>query len=139
MFNKIKKSGYLLVIITNQTWVGMWYYTKKDVEMINKKIQQLLWFNFDWIYACYHHTEIWCNCRKPKTWLVEQAVNELNIDISNSWFIWDKEKDILLGKKIGCKWTILFSENNHNVCCLIKPDFIVDSWQKICKLILNYS
>jgi len=109
---KLKELGYLLVIITNQTWVGAWFYTKEDAIAVNKKIEELLWFKFDWIYSCYHHPNAGCNCRKPNIWNILQASKDLNIDISRSYLVWDKEKDVLAGIKAGCKLNFLISSDD---------------------------
>lgn len=120
---KFKKDGYLLVVITNQTWVGAWYYTKELAEKVNRKIEELLWFKFDGIYSCYDKPGKNNKCRKPKTFMVEKACRELNIDIKQSYFIWDKKKDILTWKNAWCKWTCLLTWN-YEFDKNIKPDFV---------------
>jgi len=131
---KLKKMGYLLVVITNQTGVGFWYYTKQQAEAVNDKIQELLWFKFDAIYSCYHHYDDKCDCRKPWTKNVEKAIKDLNIDVSQSYFIWDKEKDIKTGKNTWCKWTVLISDKK-NIEFETKPDFIVKNILEFANLI----
>lgn len=129
----LKEKWYFLIVITNQTGVGTWYYTKEQAEAVNKKIQELLWFNFDWIYSCYHHPNDNCACRKPWTALVEQAIKDFNIDIKKSWFVWDKEKDVLTWKNIWCrtayvgKWVIQ-----------AKPDIVANDLMDFVNKIENY-
>jgi len=132
--NKIKNLWYKLIIITNQTWVWMWYYTKQQVEEVNKEIEKQLWFNFDKIYACYHHPDENCECRKPKTKNIEQAIQDFNINVKKSYFIWDKEKDIQAWKKIWCKWTILVWNNNIKKFNF-KPDFIIKDFSELLDII----
>ncbi len=65
----------------------------------------------DAIYYCPHWNnnnpkiknqfQISCNCRKPKTGLIEQALTEWDITLNNSYFIGDRASDIELGKKMG--------------------------------------
>jgi len=126
---KLKNLWYLLIIVTNQTWVWAWYYTKQQAEDVNRKIQELIWFNFDGIYSCYHHPDANCDCRKPKTWLFEQALKDFDIDIENSFMIWDKCKDIEAWKKMWLK-TILFW-SKENFC---NADYSCDNWQDIMKI-----
>ena len=118
---KLKSMGFLLIVITNQTWVGAGYYTKELAENINKKIQDLLWFKFDAIYSCYHQPDEWCNCRKPATWNIEKAIKDFNIDVKQSYFVWDKEKDILAWKKAWCKATFLISDFEMNT----EADYVI--------------
>ena len=97
---KVKDKGYLLIVVTNQTWVGAWYYAKEQAEQVNEKIQELLLFKFDGIYSCYYHPDANCDCRKPKIWLFKQVMKKFAIDIENSFMIWDKCKDIQAEKKM---------------------------------------
>jgi len=133
----LKKMWYKLIIITNQTGVGAWYYTQQQAESINNKIEEFLWFKFDKIYSCYHHPDDNCNCRKPKTKNVEQAIKDFDIDVKESYFIWDKEKDIKTWKNILCKWTILISDKKE-VDFASQPDYIVTSILQFANILENY-
>lgn len=42
-------------------------------------------------------------CRKPKLGMYEQAVKEFDIDISNSWAIGDKIRDLAICERTGCR------------------------------------
>lgn len=64
----------------------------------------------DGVYYCPHHaTEgtppylLDCNCRKPKTGMIEKASEDLDIDIENSYVIGDRTSDLELGFRAGCK------------------------------------
>jgi len=131
---KLKSMGYLLIVITNQTWVGAGYYTKELAESINDKIQTLLWFKFDAIYSCYHYPDpnCSCGCRKPATWNVEKAIKDFNIDVKQSYFVWDKEKDILTWKKVWCKATFLIWESTNTEANYVVKNFkqVVDILEK---------
>jgi len=104
---KLKKLWYKLIVITNQTWVWAWFYTKQEAEAINNKIEELLWFKFDGIYSCYHHPDDNCSCRKPNIANIEKAIKDFNIDVKQSYFVWDKEKDVLAWKNAWCKANFL--------------------------------
>jgi D-glycero-D-manno-heptose 1,7-bisphosphate phosphatase len=49
---------------------------------------------------CCHHPNLNCTCRKPNIGLFQQAIKDFNIDITNSWMIGDKQKDMIAGKKV---------------------------------------
>ena len=46
-----------------------------------------------------------CNCRKPKTGLIEEALKELKetVDTNRMYVVGDKFSDIYMGNKAGCK------------------------------------
>lgn len=128
--HKLKNKWYLLIVTTNQTWVGAWFYTKQQAEAVNNKIEEILWFKFDKIYSCYHHPDEWCICRKPATWMLEQAQKDFDIDFTNSYFVWDSEKDIIAWNKVWCK-TIYVWKNKIKE----KYGFFTNSFEKIAEFI----
>ena len=54
------------------------------------------------ILFCPHANEDNCECRKPKTGLLEKAEAKLGISLGDC-FIGDKESDLLAAKKHGCR------------------------------------
>ena len=113
---ELQELDYKLIIVTNQAGIGRGYYTKEDYHDFQLKLRQELNKQGIFIteeYFCPHHPEKGigeykknCNCRKPKTGMLEQASNDFNIDLTQSWLIGDKPGDIQAGNSAGCK-TIL--------------------------------
>ncbi len=131
---QLKKFWYKLIVITNQTWVWAWYYTQEQAEEVNNEIEKQLWFTFDKIYSCYHHPDENCSCRKPKIKNVQQAIEYFNIDVEQSYFVWDNEKDIQTWKNIWCKKTILIWDKNIENFT-VKPNFVVKIFSEILEII----
>lgn len=104
---QIKKTGYLIVLITNQGGVAKGEYTESDVKKVHAYMQenlQLFDADFDAIYYCPHHDSIEaCECRKPKPGMIFQAVKDLSIQISQSYLIGDSIRDIEAGVAAGLK------------------------------------
>jgi len=50
-------------------------------------------------YYCKHAPEDKCECRKPNTKLIQQAIKDHTIDVSKSYFVGDKSTDIMAGRK----------------------------------------
>ena len=138
ILRRFKTEGYLLVIITNQAWIDKWYYTENDFWLFMEELENQLNIKFDGIYFCPYHPDYSgeSQCRKPNNGMLLQAQKDLNIDLNNSFMIWDNEKDIIAGKKSWCK-TILYNSNNINfIEFKVKPDFVANNWQEIEKFIL---
>lgn len=136
----MKEKGYLLVIITNQSGIGRGYYTEADFESLTQWMDWSLadrGVDIDGIYFCPHHPEkgqgqykIDCECRKPKTGMLDSAMKELDIDPKLSFLVGDKESDISAGKKAGLKANYLVktgkvvSEQGQNVADEVMNDLL---------------
>lgn len=120
----LKSLWYLLILVTNQSWIWRWYYSLKDCKKFNDALQRQLWIKFDWIYICPHTPEDNCECRKPKTKLLEDAINDFDLDINQCYFIWDKDSDAQTWINIWCK-TVLIKNNQYQ--CNIWPDYTTTS------------
>ena len=130
--NKLKNLWYKLIIITNQSWIWRWYYTLDDCDKFNKELERQLWLKFDWIYTCPHSPDDNCECRKPKTLLIEKAIKKFNLDIYKCFFVWDKESDIQTGINAGCK-TVLINDSQYE--CNLIPDYRVNTLNELAKII----
>lgn len=106
---KFQDMGYRIIIISNQPGIGLGYYSEEDFYRVNR-IMLTAFSNgsirVDKIYFCPHSKSERCSCRKPNQALIERAKNELNVDISQSFFIGDKTSDMETGKRAGMR-TIL--------------------------------
>lgn len=130
----LKKMWFLLVVITNQTWIWAWYYTKEQLKNVNNEIQRQMWFKFDGIYACTLPPKPDNPCRKPNPKMVFQASKDLNIDISKSYFVWDKSKDVQTWQNAKCLGTCLVSWN-YQPDETVKPDFVVNNLLEFAKIV----
>ena len=102
----LKDAGFLVVVITNQSAVNRGIVTPEMINQIHNSIQNHLkkYGTFlDGFYYCPHIPNENCNCRKPKSGLLEKAILELNIDLNSSWMIGDSDSDIEAADSIGCK------------------------------------
>ncbi|KYJ86314.1 D-glycero-beta-D-manno-heptose 1,7-bisphosphate 7-phosphatase [Sulfurovum riftiae] len=91
------KTGYLIFIVTNQSGIGRGYYSEEDfsrlTQWMKKKFQEN-GIQIEGIYYCPHAPDANCNCRKPKTGMIEEALKSYPLDLSASWVIGDKQSDI---------------------------------------------
>lgn len=109
---ELKDNGFKIIVITNQSGIARGYFTEKDLADIHDKMKkEFEKFNveLDGIYYCPHHPDDGCNCRKPKTGLLDKAIKEHDIDVTKSFMVGDKIIDIVAGKKEGLK-TVLITE-----------------------------
>jgi len=124
--NKLKKLNFLCILITNQPDVFRGKISKKTVVKMNSYIKKKI--KLDDMFVCYHDNEHNCNCRKPKPGLLVKASKKWKIDLNKSFMIGDRWKDILAGKKVGCK--TIFINNNYKNDKKVKADFTFKSLLK---------
>jgi D-glycero-D-manno-heptose 1,7-bisphosphate phosphatase len=105
------EKGYLLIVVTNQSGVAKNLYTQEDVEVVHSFLTNELTksnIKLSEIYYCIHHPDVSkCICRKPDSLFVEKALARFNIDPDLSYFIGDKERDILAAEKAGVKGILI--------------------------------
>ncbi|WP_196603703.1 D-glycero-alpha-D-manno-heptose-1,7-bisphosphate 7-phosphatase [Pectinatus haikarae] len=99
---------YKVIVITNQAGIAKGYFTAEDVNKLHKHINEELnkiGAHIDAFYMCPHHPDYTgvCNCRKPKTGMIERAIKEFNINVSQSILYGDKPWDIECGLRCGIK------------------------------------
>lgn len=104
--------GVKVFVITNQSGVARGLLSEEMLAAIHHRLLDLLKSHgarVDGIYYCPHHPEygsppynIVCNCRKPKTGMLLQAVREHDINLQNSFVIGDRCIDMQAGVSAGC-------------------------------------
>lgn len=107
---KLKEMGYLLVLVTNQSGIARGYFSEKQFLQLTEWMDWSLaeqGVELDGIYYCPHHPDGKgeynenCDCRKPKSGMLLQAIEELKIDPAQSVMVGDKVDDLKAG--IGAK------------------------------------
>lgn len=97
--NLLIANNYLPVVISNQPDVARKNIDLSAVQSINDFIGRETGIsNF---YVCPHDDSDSCKCRKPKPGLIEIAARELDIDLSKSFLVGDRWRDIEAGQALG--------------------------------------
>ncbi len=99
--SEMRKMGFKIFVITNQSGIARGYFELQDLENINKKLIELLYEKktfVDKIYFCPHIDENNCECRKPKIGMLKKAEREFGIDLKKSFVIGDRFVDINAGQ-----------------------------------------
>ena len=132
---RLKKAGFLLVVVTNQPDVGRGTMRRVDVDAVHSHLFGLL--PLDRIEVCCHAGEKYgeqCDCRKPKPGMLLRAAAALQIDRSTSYMVGDRWRDIDCAHDAGCK--SIFIERNYSETLRLPPDFIVQSFAQAVEIIL---
>lgn len=132
--NLLKENGYLLVIVTNQPDVATGKQLRETVEKMHQIIKKNL--PIDLIKVCYETDSPNCLCYKPKPGMLIEASKEMNIDLSQSYMIGDRWRDIGAGQNAGCKRSILI-ERGYQEKNPYKADFICKNLLKAANFVVS--
>lgn len=113
--NRLRGSGYALVVVTNQSVIGRGMLTEEGLDAIHCEMHRKLSEGGAKVDAVYHcplapqqsdqriveHPD-----RKPGPGMLLRAARELDLDLSQSWMIGDMISDLLAGRNAGVKGTI---------------------------------
>jgi D-glycero-D-manno-heptose 1,7-bisphosphate phosphatase len=130
---KLHDANYLLVVVTNQPDVARGTSKREDIELMNAFLSSQL--PIDDFKTCYHDNADECNCRKPLPGALMEAAQEHDIDLSKSFMVGDRWRDIEAGASAGCKTFFInyrYAEQKPDA-----PDFIVSSLLEAKKIILG--
>lgn len=115
--------GYRLVVITNQAGIGRGYYTEEDFQRLTTWMLSQLkeeGILIDKVYYCPFHPTRGIGkyrkeseCRKPAPGMIMQAAEELDLDVSRSVLVGDKESDIEAGRRANVKTTVLLKSPRY--------------------------
>jgi D-glycero-D-manno-heptose 1,7-bisphosphate phosphatase len=107
--------------------------SRDTVEVINASLASQL--PIDEFKTCYHDSLDKCICRKPLPGALFEAAKIHSIDLSNSFMVGDRWRDIAAGASAGCKTFFInyhYAEQKPDA-----PDFIVSSLMDVEKIILG--
>ena len=107
-------SGYLIIIVTNQSGISRGYYSEEDFAILSQWMVEhfkVLGVSITHIYHCPHHESIdgVCECRKPEPGMFLEAQKEYDLDMAMSVMIGDNERDIEAALRAGVGMNILLS------------------------------
>ena len=120
-------------MITNQPDVARGISKREDIELINAFLSSQL--PIDDFKSCYHDSGDKCSCRKPLPGALLEAAKVHNIDLSKSFMVGDRWRDVEAGTSAGCKTFFInygYAEKPPD-----SPDFIVESLLEAKKIILG--
>jgi histidinol-phosphate phosphatase family protein len=101
-----RDAGFALVVTSNQSGIGRGRVTPAQVEAIHARIRSDLspyGADLDAMYYCPHLPEADCACRKPRPGLLQQAADQLGLDLAHSVGIGDAPRDVLAAHAAGAR------------------------------------
>jgi D-glycero-D-manno-heptose 1,7-bisphosphate phosphatase len=117
----LRQAGFAIVIVTNQPDVARGDQRRSVVEAMNELVHDAL--KPDRIEVCYHDEADGCGCRKPAPGMLLAAAAELALDLSASFMVGDRWRDIDAGHRAGCR--TIFVDRGYPERQPAAPDAVV--------------
>jgi D-glycero-D-manno-heptose 1,7-bisphosphate phosphatase len=137
---QLAAAGFVLVVATNQPDVGRGDQAQDVVESMHTRLRELV-PEITHIEVCYapgqgrEHPEDYR--RKPAPGMLTDAARKLGLDLSRSWMIGDRWRDIDCGQRAGVR--TVFIDFGYAEELRAAPDFKVQTFDQAAAVILNAS
>lgn len=135
---ELQKAGFLLFIITNQSGIGRGYYTIQDFNILTSWMLEQFkkeGIAISQVEFCPHSPDEICECRKPKTGMIDAILKNFSIDLENSWLIGDKDADIQCAKSANIKNAIQVKSGHSFDESKSQANFVCESIADCAKII----
>lgn len=150
---RLNDAEFRTVLVTNQPVIARGEVTTRGLATLHAKLETELARAggfLDAIYYCPHHPDggypgeiaelkIACDCRKPRTGMIDRAARELNIDLGESWMIGDTTRDIETARRAGLRSILVRTGEGgrDGRYAGVVPDFVADDIAGAVSLILE--
>ena len=129
----LHQAGFVLIVATNQPDVGHGLVSKEMIERMHERLRLLL--PIDDIQVCYSTEAEQSFRRKPKPGMLLEAAAAQNIDLTRSFMVGDRWRDIEAGRAAGCRTVLI--QRHYEEKQAVNPDNIVYSLSEAARIILK--
>jgi D-glycero-D-manno-heptose 1,7-bisphosphate phosphatase len=133
---ELKDAGFLLIVVTNQPDVARGTQSRDMVDCMHERLSSAL--PVDEILVCWHDDKAGCDCRKPRAGLFHSAARKHRINLSNSFMVGDRWRDIEAGSAAGCQ-TLMIDYGYSEKQPAIEPTVRINSLREAADWILVHA
>ena len=102
----LNQAGYRVLVATNQSGIGRGLFDMATLNAIHDKMHRALGAvggHIDGIFYCPHAQDAGCNCRKPKTGLLEEIARRFSASLEGVPLIGDSLRDLQAAASVGAQ------------------------------------
>ena len=149
----LNEAGLAVVVVTNQSGLARGYFPESLLEAVHAEMYRLLaqeGARLDGLYVCPHHPEakeerfrLDCDCRKPRTGLLERAAAELGLDLGRSYMVGDRWSDLRCGAAVGATTVLVLTGYGRGDALYVgpgqtvQPDHVAEDLERAAAWILE--
>ena len=101
---RLNQNGYRVAVATNQSGIGRGLFDMATLNAINDKMMELVFRQggrIDALFFCPHTAVEECNCRKPRTGMLEEIAVRFHTELKGVPCIGDSLKDLQAAEAVG--------------------------------------
>ena len=103
---RLNQAGYRVVVATNQSGIGRGLFDLPTLNAIHDKMHKacaLVGARIDAVFFCPHTSESKCNCRKPKSGMIEEISARYNTTLEGVPAVGDSLRDLQATAALGAR------------------------------------
>lgn len=136
---KLQDSGYIFVVVTNQSGVPRGLVQEENIHKIHQKMTlefQQHGILLDKFFYAPHPVDSGHPDRKPAPGMLLKAISSYNIDPTQSWMVGDRMSDVEAGHRAGAK-SILLIGNDEKETTYSQPEYVAQNLMDVANWIIN--
>ena len=102
---RLRAAGFKLIVVTNQPEVARGVLARAALDAMHDVLHQEL--PIDEIRVCFHDKADRCACRKPEPGMIVDAARALDVELTKSFMIGDRWRDVEAGRRAGCRTVLI--------------------------------
>lgn len=109
---RLNDAGFPVIVVTNQAGVARGLFPESLITQVHERIRHDLAVSgarIDAFYACTHGVEDACDCRKPRTGLLERAAREHSLALPGSWVVGDRRSEVDLARNAAARSVLVLT------------------------------
>ena len=103
---RLSQSGYRIAVATNQSGIGRGLFDMATLNAINDKMMEMVFRQggrIDALFFCPHTAAEECNCRKPRTGMLDEIAARFHTELKGVPCIGDSLKDLQVAEAVGAQ------------------------------------
>jgi len=103
---RLNEAALPVIVVTNQSGIARGYFPESLVSEVHQRLTEELQregARVDAFYHCHHASSAGCECRKPKTGMLDRAAQELGLNLAGSFVIGDRQGDVETAYNAGAR------------------------------------
>ena len=103
---RLNQSGFRIAVATNQSGIGRGLFDMGTFNAINDKMMEMVFRQggrIDALFFCPHTADENCNCRKPRTGMLEEIAARFHTELKGVPSVGDSLKDLQAAEAVGAQ------------------------------------